>query len=155
MPQFARPISDVAVGDWAAAPLHYKLGEVAPSDDNFISGEGSSYCEVRLGSLRPPVSGGVSVRFRYRLQPGSESSALLVRLMMGDTLIASRTFPAETTVMTTASFTLTGAERALITGWADLRLRFGADPTPSSVHPDALWYGANTLAYGTETLIYG
>lgn len=51
---FARPISDISVGNWTEIPLYQKIDEETPSDADFISSQSApsnDTCEVLLSSI--------------------------------------------------------------------------------------------------------
>jgi len=144
VPQVVRPISDVAVGDWTPAPLYAALDEVTPDDGDFIASEGTSVGEVLLAPISPPVAGDVLIRVRHGRDPAAtDLLSLIVTLAQGATVIATRTFEEISSAFTTSTITLTPAERALITDWTNLRLRFARAVS-----------SANTLTYEGEPLIY-
>lgn len=125
MAQFARPVSDVTVGEWLAVPLHAKLSEAVVDDGTFIVGDGPGYyCEVALGPVEVPKPGTVSLRIRARKDPTATAAIdLTVRLVEGETVRAERTFANLTTGFATQVMTLTQGERDAVTNWGNLRVQ--------------------------------
>jgi hypothetical protein len=120
--QFARPVSDVNAAGWVVAPLWSKVNEEAVNDSPFISSTDGSTCEVALGTLTSPDAGDVTIYVRAS-KTLEVPAALRVRLVEGATVRAERLLDALSTSKATFPLTLSGAERASITNWGDLRIR--------------------------------
>lgn len=152
MPQIVRPISDVAVGDWTPTPMYAALDEAVADDLDYIASEGTSAGEVLLAPISPPVAGDVLIRVRYARDPAAtDLLSLTITLVQGTTVIATRTFEDVPGAFTESVITLTAPERALITDWTNLRLRF--ERAVSSAN--ALTYEGEPLIYEGEALTYG
>ena len=120
--QLLRPVSDVSAGAWTPSSgltLAPMLNEAVANDTSFITVNSASTSEVAFGTgLSPGVTTGHTIRFRAQ-----GSGGLTVRLMQGATVISSFS-PTLTTAYALYTWTLSGAEAATISNYADLRLRF-------------------------------
>lgn len=120
------PASDVANSGWTTAPLFSKVNEATPSDAEFISGPNGAVCTIALGTLTDPgLDVGFVVRYRVRRQDAA-SASLLVELMQGATVVASKTETITGTLFAAGTLAVTEAQAATITNFADLRLRLTA-----------------------------
>lgn len=152
MAQFARPESDVQVGDWATAPLWSKLDEVTPDDNDFIVASGSAFCEVALSAINTPSGGNVVLRVRHRPQPGSDPAPLVVTLVQGTTVVATRSIDVTSGDWDTATIVLSAGERAAITDWANLRVRLAR--SPSATPNGAVMYQGSQVVYNGDPVVY-
>ena len=120
--QLLRPVSDVSAGAWTPSSgltLAPMINEAVAADASFITVSSASTSEVAFGTgLSPGVTTGHTIRFRAQGTGG-----LTVRLMQGTTVISSFS-PTLTTAYALYTWTLSGAEAAAISNYADLRLRF-------------------------------
>lgn len=148
MAQFARPTSDVAVGDWGDSPLWSKLDGASPDDGEFITAADDAPCEIALGPLSEPGGGTVYIRVRYRKQAEAADASLRVDLMDGATLVATRTLPVTSEVFATTTIELSGEERASISGWSNLRVRLSNLPFGD------ILFGGKTVIFNAKPLTY-
>lgn len=125
---FLRPDSDIALNGWSAvnaASLSAALDEITADDTDYIQSPdpaGGIACEVRLdgGDITAPVG------FWYRASKlGVASLTLTIKVMEGTTERAVRT-RALTDDFATYQETLTPAESAAVTNWANVTIRFSA-----------------------------
>lgn len=151
MPQYARPASDIAVGDWVTSPLYSKLNDASPNDATYIVGDGITPGEVKFGNtIVNPSAGDVTFRVRFRKDPAEAALlGLQADLVQGTTVIKTQNWTNVGTTFSTAAITLTSGERAAITDWSDLRMRL------TFQFGDAVMYGTDVVMYGTEVVTYG
>jgi len=125
---FLRPDSDVALNGWSAinaGSLYAALDEITPDDTDYIRSPdpaGGIACEVGLsgGDITAPVG------FWYRASKyGSAVLTLTIKVMEGTTERAVRT-RVLTDAFVTYQETLTPAEVAAVTDWANVTIRFSA-----------------------------
>lgn len=131
MAQFARPVSDVALGGWSG-PAFSTIDEAVADDADFTqspTGPANAILEVALGSVEDPQSStGHAVRYRFKKDTsGGSQIDLTVELVQGTTVIASWLHANISDLYTDAAQTLTAAQADAITNYADLRLRFIAN----------------------------
>lgn len=121
--QFARPVSDIAVGGWKTnlgltANLFATIDETVASDLDYLkspalaeSGAAATY-EAELGALTDPLTD-TGYTLRYRLRASNAGVQVVARLMQGATVIKESTHtPAAT--FATQTITLAPAEWALV-----------------------------------------
>lgn len=152
MTQFARPESDVEVGDWITAPLWSKLDEASPDDLDFIVASDPGFCEIALSAIDAPSGGNVVLRVRHRLQAGSDAAPLAVTLVQGATAIATRSIDVDSEDWVTSSIVLSAGERAAITDWSDLRVRLSR--ASSSTPSGAVLYEGSQVVYNGDPVVY-
>lgn len=120
-------------GTWTGSAAN--MDEITPNDSDFLASPSnptsSNFYEVTLSDVQPPATTtGITVRYRYAKSGdnGGRSINLTVELRQGTTVIGSQTHPNIPGVSGSgwqqASLTLTPAQAALITNYADLRVRF-------------------------------
>lgn len=148
MAQFGRPTSDVVVGDWATAPLYEKIDEAVADDGDFIVGSGPNACEVALSPITNPGAGDVTLRFRYRKAPGASDGSLVATLLDGATQIKQVVLNVTSETFALHSVILSAGERALISDWSNLRVRFERPDAEGAV------YAGTTLYYAGSTTDY-
>ena len=148
MAQFARPSSDITIGDWQAPPLYAQVNEVSPDDGDFITAFGEAYCELGLGAVLAPGPGSVTLRVRFRKVVDAPESLVIATLMEGATQIAQEQFSVTSEFFSTGSFVLSPAEKAAITDWSNLRVRLAYAPA------SAVLYGASTVTYDGSPVTY-
>ena len=124
IPQYGRPSSDVAVGNWTTTPLWSKIDEVTADDTDYIETPvNGTTCEMALNSLTDPVlSTGHIIRYRHK-KTGSNASTTTMYLFQGTTQICSQAV-ADTTSWVISAYTLSAAEANAITDYTNLRIRF-------------------------------
>lgn len=125
LPQHGRPTSDVSGGSWTATSgsLASCVGEVNPSDSDYISASGTSPCTLALNAVATPGAGMTqAVKFRAW---SPTAGSVTVELLQNTTVIASWS-QALTTSATTYTKTLTSGQSASVTDWAALRIRLTA-----------------------------
>ncbi len=134
MVQLARPISDVAIGQWTTqaggtTSLFDAINEVVADDADYmqsIVSPAADIVKVRLGSLSDPGSStGHIIRYRYE-KTGTDTIDLTVRLKQGSTEIASWAHTNVTSTYTDAAQTLTAPQADAITDYTSLDLWFEA-----------------------------
>lgn len=131
MPQFARPVADSVDGNWTdqagGTSLFAAIDEPSFSDADYIQSGPDPVADVvriHLGSFTDPlVSTGYTLRYRIGLS-GSGVISLTVRLKQGSTVIASWVHDDVSSVPTTITQTLSGAQADAITDPTDLYLEF-------------------------------
>ena len=125
---FLRPDSDVALNGWStigAGSLYAALDEITADDADYIQSPnpgGGIACEVALsgGDIAAPAG------FWYRASKyGSAALTLTIKVMEGATERAVRT-RVLTEEFVTYQETLTPAEMAAVTNWANVTIRFSA-----------------------------
>lgn len=123
------PNADASAGSWVPSTgtnLYAVIDEPTASDTDFASSSsvGSSPMTLLLETTgaAPGVTTGHVVHYRIR-----GTGTLLVELLQGGTTIASWTHSPAPSTYTTYDQTLSGAQAAAITNYANLKLRF----TPS------------------------
>lgn len=126
-PQLLAPISDISQGIWTPSSgddLYSMLDEETASDTDYIISTSASSCEMRLAVGHTPSDTGDYI-LRYRLLAGNGS--VTATLKQGSTTIAS--FGPHTLTGEAHDFahTLTTAQVAAITDYADLRVVFESD----------------------------
>jgi RHS repeat-associated protein len=131
---FARPDGVAGVsGTWTGT--YTDMDETTASDTDFIASPSNpvsgTYYEATLGDIAGPASvSDVTVRYRYaKSANGGKQIDLTVELRQGNTVIATASHSNISGSWTAGSITLTATQRAAITNWSDLRLRFS--PTTS------------------------
>ncbi len=140
MAQFARPSSDITVnGGWttqagATSNRWTVLDEIEPANDaDFIQSALAinDVYECRLSSVQPALINRLHVlRYRGRKSAiGGNVRGVIVELLQGASVIASNTHADLTAVMLDGAIVLTKEQGALITDYADLRVRFSATGT--------------------------
>jgi hypothetical protein len=138
--QFARPSQDVAVGGWttnsgSAANLFASIDEDPANDADFVQSSltvNDAY-EVRLSTVQAALIDRGHI-LRYRIQKNQalgNTRGCLVELRQGATVIASQNHPDLTIAWASLPVSLTPAQGAAITNYADLRVRFTASGTVS------------------------
>lgn len=142
MPQFARPASDLVIGNFTtqaggATSLFATIDEVTADDADYIRSPASPVNEpysCNLSSITDPVSSAghimrmrtatdlaaqEAIDFTQQLRQGMVSEASL------GTLIASQSrLGVTSTTWTTSAYTLSAAEADAITSYGDLDYRF-------------------------------
>lgn len=129
--QVARPDVTISAGSWqvvGAASLDDALDEPVVDDDDYALSSTNpatpDIMEVRLsGLLDPDTSAGHKIRYRFK-RAGADSRNLTVRLMNGNTIIASWTHNDVSDTIQQVEQTLTGPEADAIIDYNDLRLRY-------------------------------
>lgn len=125
---FLRPDSDIALNGWSAvnaASLYAALDEITADDADYIQSPdpaGGIACEVSLdgSDITAPVG------FWYRASKiGAAGLTLTIKVMEGSTERAVRT-RVLTDAFATYQETLTPAEIAAVTNWANVTIRFSA-----------------------------
>ena len=114
--------------DEVTTQLHLSLDETDPNDTDYVyhaDVTGNEYFEVTLSdpSWASVGDGDVTIYWRGERLEGTNSTDIRCELRQGNTVIASDT-QTFTDDPTTRSFTLTAPEKANITDWTNLRLRF-------------------------------
>lgn len=126
-PQLLAPASDLNAGLWlpsAGGILSGMLDEAAASDDDFIVAASPTDCELRLAvGGAPSVRGDCIVRYRLLAGQGTVS----VQLRQGSAILAAWGPHALTGDPQDFAQTLSVAQVAAITDYADLRLYFRAE----------------------------
>ena len=150
MPQYARPISDLIIGDWTPEPLHDRVGGVIPDDLSSIGASGEAPAIIVLSGVTTPGAGDATLRVRARHGSQSAHIGLRAALLDGDTLISEQSLSLSDAIMTIA-FTV---NRAAITDWANLRVRLTAVDT-LGVPENVVMAGAEPVMAGTEYVVYG
>jgi hypothetical protein len=138
--QFARPAADISRGSWttqsgATTNLWATLDEAEPADDadfvqSSLATQNDTY-EFRLSTVDAALINRLHL-LRYRGRKGAIGGNirnLVVELRQGATLIASQTHNDLTAVMADGAILLTKEQGALITDYADLRVRLIASGT--------------------------
>lgn len=129
---YLRPASDVFDGTWAGqdagTALFSYIDETAADDADYVRSGADPTADAfevafSAGNVDPDQP--VLVRYRYR-RNGPGPINLTVALKEGATTRASWTHTSVIDSFVTAEQTLTPAQRAAITDWADLRLNFSA-----------------------------
>jgi hypothetical protein len=136
--QYARPDAFIgSSGTWTGT--YESINEVAADDTDILDSptdpDASDYYEVDLSLVDTPAAmSGVEVRYRFAksVDPGQPID-LLVELVEGTTVVASKTESDIGAAWQDGSFALTLAEATSITDWNDLRLRF--DPSATAGDP--------------------
>jgi hypothetical protein len=123
-----QPVSDVTVGNWypsTGSNLYATIDEAVASDTDYdyTNEAGGPDMEVALASMADPATD-YDHLIKYRIR--ADSGGMLVTLKQGATTIASWAHTTVPAVFTTFTRTLSTAEAASITNYADLRLTFGA-----------------------------
>jgi hypothetical protein len=133
MAQYARPSADVAAGSWDGVPgpeLFSALNEEVADDTTLIqcSPTANDSCEIRLDEVTPGlINRGHILRYRAsKGTAGGNSRGLTVDLLQGSTVIATNDHPDLSAIWLPGAITLTPEQGALITDYADLRVRFTA-----------------------------
>ena len=129
--QYLRPSADSAAGSWTVTPLYQKLDETPYDDGDYITSPANpqaASCKIKVQSgLDPAMSTGHVVRYRYQKNAsGGQALSLTVRLMQGNTVIASNTHNNVANGFSQGSFTLSAGEANSITDYTDLYLQFEA-----------------------------
>ena len=143
MPQFARPISDITVGNWTGSggvsTQYQDVDEVTVAYTDYVfsaNAPAGDYIEFGLTSLTTPSASVDTVVINFQCGKGlaSGSSATLdgsgdtvgvqVKLFEGTTEIAAASVYNPSGVWLQSSLTLTLAQKDSIVDWTNLRLRF-------------------------------
>lgn len=122
--RYARPLSDVGAGPWAASDGG-SLADAVKQDDGITMGTSApGTCEIRLGAVADPnTSSGQVVRYKASSNSGS---GLTVRLKQGATVIASWTHASLPAAQTVYTQVLSPAQCDSITDYGNLRFEFEA-----------------------------
>lgn len=130
--QLLRPNTDTSAGSWTVGPLYDKIDETVADDADFMTSPANpqtAACKIKLANASDPGKSNSHV-VRYRFQKNSSGGQVLsltVRLLQGNTTIASTTHTNVANGFTLGTFTLSGAEADSITNYADLYLQFEAN----------------------------
>jgi hypothetical protein len=139
MAQYARPIADVVVNAWttqtgAASDLFAVLDEDAADETDFVQSSltvNDAY-ECRLSAVPAAlIDRGHVLRYRCRKnQALGNTRGVTVSLLQGSAVIATNSHPDLTALwQPDNAILLTPAQGALVTDYADLRVRFAATGT--------------------------
>jgi hypothetical protein len=141
MAQYARPSADVLAGGWsnqanATTNIWQSLDEIAASETDFAQSSltiNDAY-EVRLSTVETAlIRRGHVLRYRGRKNSAAGNvRGVTVELRQGATIIASNSHPDLTVVWLDGAIQLTPEQAALITNYADLRVRFTATGSVAS-----------------------
>jgi hypothetical protein len=141
MPQYARPSADITIGGWsnqagATASLFASIDEVTASETDFVQSSltvNDAY-ECRLSTVAAAlIRRGHIARYRGRKSAAAGNTrGVTVELRQGATVLASNTHADLTVAWLDGAFVLTPEQAALITNYADLRIRFTATGSVAS-----------------------
>jgi hypothetical protein len=125
----AHPTGDVSVGGWTTTPLYQKIDEVTASIADFVTSVDnptSDAFEVNLTSLSGVDPNGVQTVEYILATADSTTLDTIVTLLEGTTIIASWLHEDVPNAWTLYSSELSTEQRAAITDYTNLRLRFTA-----------------------------
>lgn len=135
MAVFARPIADITKGSWltnggVATNLFAAIDEDPSNDADYVQSSATvnDTYEARLSSVAPaPIDRLHVLNYRVRKSAAlGNTRGVTVSLVQGATVIASQSHSDLTIAAATVPLLLTAAQGALITNYADLRVRFVA-----------------------------
>lgn len=134
-PQFARPDSDISIGEWTdqnggTTDLWSVIDESTPNDSDYVTrviDSNPNTLEVGFEDLTDPgLHTEHFVRYRYCKDNAAKTAQLKVYLMDGSTQIASWTHSDVSESWANAQQELTTEQASNITDYTNLRLRFEA-----------------------------
>jgi hypothetical protein len=141
MAQYARPSADILIAGWsnqtsATTNLWQSIDEVTASETDFVQSSltvNDSY-ECRLSTTQAAlIRRGHILRYRGRKsQATGNVRGVTVELRQGTTVIATNSHPDLTVAWLDGAIQLTPEQAALITNYADLRVRFTATGSVAS-----------------------
>lgn len=143
MTQYARPASDITVGNWTDegtvdndGNLWTSMDEVTSDDDDsyiMATNQSADICEVKLGAGTDPVSSvGHVLHVLFRSIGGGGPEKVDMLLLDGAvTILELPNQSNRSASYTDVNYTLTGAEADAIGDYTDLRIRLNADTVGS------------------------
>lgn len=137
MTQYARPASDITIGNWTDEGTSFNDGNLYTSVQEVTSDNDVSYinaddtattCEVKLSSVSTPGAGSVILHVYFRTSGSGGPEKLDIDLVEGTTVLESW---ANQTNRSASYADLNATISSSPSDWTDLRVRLGADSVGS------------------------